>query len=272
MGDGRAEQGDDLVADDLVEAATERRDVDDEPLEAPVDERASPARVGGLGEVGEADEVGHQHGDEPAFLGCDDEPLPALGAEPRTFGYRRPACRAGHLRRLPAVLDRPPSLPTGLGVQVGRCSADIPSGRARERDMEQRAMQRQRNIDGDRGGSRPDARDEATLRNTMRDAIDRGEFRVYYQPIVGFARAEVIGIEALLRWEHPQFGVLTPAQFLHLAEDTGLIVPIGTAVLARRVPPGRAVGPRSDRRPAPLAVSVNLSARQVVAARSATAR
>jgi EAL domain-containing protein (putative c-di-GMP-specific phosphodiesterase class I) len=111
---------------------------------------------------------------------------------------------------------------------------------------------------------RPDARDEVYLRESMRDAIDRGEFRVYYQPIVGFARAEVIGIEALLRWEHPQFGVLTPAQFLHLAEDTGLIVPIGTAVLESACRQAAQWASEATDSPA-LSVSVNLSARQVSA-------
>ena len=130
--------------------------------------------------------------------------------------------------------------------------------------MEQRAIQRQREHDGVEAAIRPDARDEATLRNTMRDAIDRGEFRVYYQPIVGFARSEVIAIEALLRWEHPQFGVLTPAQFLHLAEDTGLIVPIGTAVLHAACRQAAQWAREATDAP-PLAVSVNLSARQVSA-------
>ena len=97
-----------------------------------------------------------------------------------------------------------------------------------------------------------------------RDAIDQGQFRVYYQPIVGFERAEVIGIEALLRWEHPQFGVLTPAQFLHLAEDTGLIVPIGTAVLHAACRQAAQWAREATDAPA-LTVSVNLSARQVSA-------
>ena len=73
--------------------------------------------------------------------------------------------------------------------------------------------------------------DESALRATMRDAVDRGEFRVYYQPIVGFDPGEVAGFEALLRWEHPEYGVLTPARFLAIAEDNGLIVPIGWWVL-----------------------------------------
>jgi EAL domain-containing protein (putative c-di-GMP-specific phosphodiesterase class I) len=106
--------------------------------------------------------------------------------------------------------------------------------------------------------------DEAALRARMRDAVDRGEFRVYYQPIVGFDPGEVAGFEALLRWEHPEHGVLTPAQFLAIAEDNGLIVPIGAAVLEAACRQGaqwvdESAGERA------LTIAVNLSARQLVA-------
>jgi EAL domain-containing protein (putative c-di-GMP-specific phosphodiesterase class I) len=106
--------------------------------------------------------------------------------------------------------------------------------------------------------------DEAALRATMRDAVDRGEFRVYYQPIVGFDPGEVAGFEALLRWEHPEYGVLTPAQFLGIAEDNGLIVPIGAAVLEAACRQGAQwVSESAGERP--LTIAVNLSARQLVA-------
>ncbi|MGH8978675.1 MAG: EAL domain-containing protein [Acidimicrobiia bacterium] len=130
--------------------------------------------------------------------------------------------------------------------------------------MDQRAATGHAALRNDPKRSRHDARDEAILRDTMRDAVDRGEFRVYYQPIVGFARAEVVGIEALLRWEHPQFGVLTPAQFLHLAEDTGLIVPIGSAVLHAACRQAAQWASEATDGPA-LTVSVNLSPGQVIA-------
>ena len=88
--DGRPEERDDLVTDDLVEPSTEGREVLDEAFEALVDEPLHLLGIGGLGIVGEADEVGHHDGDEATFLGGDDESLPALGAEPRTIGYPCP--------------------------------------------------------------------------------------------------------------------------------------------------------------------------------------
>jgi EAL domain-containing protein (putative c-di-GMP-specific phosphodiesterase class I) len=104
--------------------------------------------------------------------------------------------------------------------------------------------------------------DDSVLRETMRAGIERGEFGVYYQPIVGFDPAEVVGFEALLRWTHPRYGVLAPARFLHLAEENGLIVPIGAAVVeAACRQAARWAGESVHGRP--LTVAVNLSARQI---------
>jgi EAL domain-containing protein (putative c-di-GMP-specific phosphodiesterase class I) len=65
----------------------------------------------------------------------------------------------------------------------------------------------------------------------LRHALDRGEFRVYYQPKVNIAKGTITGVEALLRWQHPELGLLTPDRFITLAEQTGLIVPIGWWIL-----------------------------------------
>src|SRR5205814_10003908 len=65
----------------------------------------------------------------------------------------------------------------------------------------------------------------------LREAIEREEFRVLYQPQIDLRSGEVIGVEALVRWDHPERGLLAPAEFLWLAEETGLIIPIGTGVL-----------------------------------------
>ncbi len=61
----------------------------------------------------------------------------------------------------------------------------------------------------------------------LQSALENGEFRLFYQPQIALATAEVIGVEALLRWRHPQRGLLLPARFIPIAEETGLIVQIG---------------------------------------------
>ncbi len=95
----------------------------------------------------------------------------------------------------------------------------------------------------------------------LRRAVERGEFRVRYQPEVELSTGRIVGFEALVRWEHPKQGLVSPARFIPVAEETGLIVPIGRWILeeacrrAKEWREGRPNGP-------PLAMSVNLSARQ----------
>jgi len=78
-----------------------------------------------------------------------------------------------------------------------------------------------------------DARSRHALENDLRAAIVRGEFELHYQTIVGFATRRVCGAEALVRWRHPQLGVIAPDRFIPIAEETGLIVPLGEWIIRR---------------------------------------
>jgi diguanylate cyclase (GGDEF)-like protein len=98
-----------------------------------------------------------------------------------------------------------------------------------------------------------------TLENDLRRALERDEFEVHYQPLVDISTAEVIGMEALVRWQHPELGFLSPAEFIPLAEETGLIVPLGEWVL--RAACAQCNAWHADGL-APLTVAVNLSAHQ----------
>lgn len=80
---------------------------------------------------------------------------------------------------------------------------------------------------------RVQAQRRRTLESELRGALDRSELTVFYQPIIGLAGEAEISFEALLRWRHPERGLLTPAEFLAVAEETGLVVPIGELVLRR---------------------------------------
>jgi diguanylate cyclase (GGDEF)-like protein len=97
--------------------------------------------------------------------------------------------------------------------------------------------------------------------NELRQAIQRGELRLAYQPIVAVADQSVVGIEALVRWEHPARGLIPPMEFIPLAEETGLILPIGRWVLETACRQA-AKWERTQPEKCPW-VSVNLSARQL---------
>ncbi len=99
-----------------------------------------------------------------------------------------------------------------------------------------------------------------SLETDLRHALERGELEVYYQPISDVASGEIRGAEALLRWDHPQRGRLNPDDFIPLAEETGLIIPIGEWVLGQACARVRAW---QDAGYANMRVSVNLSARQL---------
>jgi diguanylate cyclase (GGDEF)-like protein/PAS domain S-box-containing protein len=109
---------------------------------------------------------------------------------------------------------------------------------------------------------RASAVDRLDIENALRRALDHRELRVFYQPIIDVANGAIDGVEALLRWEHPERGLLNPDEFITVAEETGLIVPIGAWVLdqaTRQVQRWHAAAP--DR--GPLRLAVNLSGRQL---------
>jgi diguanylate cyclase (GGDEF)-like protein/PAS domain S-box-containing protein len=105
-----------------------------------------------------------------------------------------------------------------------------------------------------------DAAAAAALVDELRQGIERGELFLVYQPRIDTGTRQVVGAEALLRWRHPKYGVLAPESFLPLADDTGLLVPIGAWVLREACVQGRRW---IDEGIAPLSVVVNVTPRQL---------
>jgi diguanylate cyclase (GGDEF)-like protein/PAS domain S-box-containing protein len=100
------------------------------------------------------------------------------------------------------------------------------------------------------------------LKADLEHALDEGQFKLRYQPLIDLAKGEVVGMEALLRWHHPTRGEVLPGEFITLAEESGLILPLGRWVLqeaCRQAIAWQADGLTSE----PIGMSVNVSARQL---------
>ncbi len=101
--------------------------------------------------------------------------------------------------------------------------------------------------------------DKMNIQNELNRALARQEFLLHYQPQVGAKSGAIVGVEALIRWDHPERGLLLPDQFISVAEETGLIVTIGEWVLRTACKQNKQW---QDQGLMPLRVAVNLSVRQ----------
>lgn len=146
-------------------------------------------------------------------------------------------------KRILRVLDEPLSLDgrqiaqrSSVGVAMSDAGAERPSPDEVLRDADL-AMYKAKLAGKGRivffePGMREDAVARLELRSALEGALERGEMRLHLQPIVSLGSRIPIGLEALLRWDHPQKGLLAPGAFLSIAEESGLIVPIGRWILA----------------------------------------
>ncbi|MGI9423786.1 MAG: EAL domain-containing protein [Hyphomicrobiaceae bacterium] len=113
----------------------------------------------------------------------------------------------------------------------------------------------------------PDMRHErdnrVAIESDLRQALERRQLKVLFQPIIYLQREELAGFEALVRWEHPRLGLLNPSEFIPVAEESDLIVKLGTYVLMRSVEQAAKWQKELPRSEHPLFVSVNVSSKQL---------
>ncbi|HZF59766.1 MAG TPA: PAS domain S-box protein, partial [Rubrobacter sp.] len=169
----------------------------------------------------------------------------------------------GQLRRPFILKDRELHVAASIGLSLGHARTHEPDDLLREADT---AMYRAKAEGSGYEVFDPAMHERALgrleLENDLRRAIEEDEFVVHYQPIVNLQTGELWGMEALVRWGHPERGLLNPDEFVRVAEESGLVVPMGELVLGeacRRAVEWQREFPLTP----PLAVSVNLSARQL---------
>ena len=174
------------------------------------------------------------------------------------------ADRVGEVLREPFTLEgREIVVRCSIGVALSNDPHDHPESLLRNADM---AMYRAKR-DGKAGsaifdhGMESRALERLEIETELRQALQRKELRVFYQPILSLADGRIVEFEALIRWVHPERGLLAAGAFVPLAEETGLIVPIGEWVLEQACDQLRNWQQQFPTEP-PLAMSVNLSARQ----------
>ena len=186
---------------------------------------------------------------------------------------REPAAASAEAERLLALLHQPFVLDGGprfLSASVGvALSALMPAGATAEALVNAAAAaihQAKRLGKGHVVTFAADmtvsARSRLDLETDLRQALARNQLTVHYQPIVALPKAAMVGVEALVRWEHPRRGMIMPDEFIHLAEETELILPLGRRVLETACAQARAW--REPGQTGMLApVSVNLSVREL---------
>ena len=213
-------------------------------------------------------------GDTVARLGGDEFAVLLAGAKDARDATHVAEKIAEALRKPFSLGDREMFVGASVGIAFGAVSGVPGGGRGQPEDLLRKADLAL--YDAKRGGKArhalfdPETERRATrrleLQNGLRRALERGELAVRYQPVVSLKTGRTAGFEALVRWEHPERGLVLPPEFVPLAEETGLIVGIGRYVLreacrrAKEWPRRRSAGGSADLFPI---VGVNLSARQL---------
>ena len=206
-------------------------------------------------------------------LPIPDAVLSRLGGDEFTFlleGIKEPSDALRVAQRIQSVLAAPLAIEghklavsVSIGIAMSATAHEKPEDLLQDADV---AMRRAKAL----GGARCEVFDEGMhtravnrlkLEGELRAAIEQNQFRLYYQPIMRLETREITGFEALVRWQHPEQGLISPFKFLEVAENVGLILAIGKWVL-REACRQMKIWQVKHRVLGPLSMTVNLSAKQ----------
>jgi diguanylate cyclase (GGDEF)-like protein/PAS domain S-box-containing protein len=177
------------------------------------------------------------------------------------------AARILHALELPYEIDGKQVFPrASIGICLVDRESDVPEAAELLRNADVAMYMAKRDSKGSYRVFEPAMHERVVerleLRAELQHAIEGDELELYYQPVVRLAGHEILGVEALLRWQHPERGTIPPNQFIPLAEETGLIISMGRWVLNEACREGVKLHARFEREE-PLGISVNLSVRQL---------
>jgi diguanylate cyclase (GGDEF)-like protein len=203
--------------------------------------------------VRESDTVARLGGDEFVVLlpQMEDEKHAALVAQKILAAAAKPFTLVGQEFRVTASIGISTYPQDGLDEQTLTKNADIA--------MYQAKAEGRNNFQFYSDKINANSLERLALESSLRHALERNEFRLHYQAKRDIASGKITGMEALLRWQHPDLGIVAPMQFIPVAEETGLIVPIGKWVL--KTVCLQSVAWRNQGLP-PLSIAVNLTPRQ----------
>jgi diguanylate cyclase (GGDEF)-like protein len=207
-----------------------------------------------LGCVRGEDTVARLAGDEFAVLltGVSSEEQAAIVAERVLASLRTPVTIGDHLVRCGVSI--------GLATSEAARASGIPLLRAADMAMYAAKTSGKGRMEVFQPSYHTVQLERDQLRADLHEALDAGQFALFYQPIVDLPTQQVAGFEALIRWHHPERGLVPPMEFISIAEETGLIVPIGRWVLqeaTRQAAAWQTASPLGR-----LRISVNVSVRQ----------
>jgi len=203
--------------------------------------------------IRECDTLARWGGDEFVVLlpGLQDSSVAVAVADRCLAALKAPFLVAGHSLHITASIGISLSPDSSAGAEMLLQSADIAMYKAKARGGDCSVTYRPDMSEG--------ARSRMSMESALFHAIEKEELRLHYQPLISAKTGRLVGVEALIRWQHPEYGLVPPGQFIPIAEETGLIDAIGAWVLRTAC---TQMNNWYGRGLAKIPVSVNLSSRQ----------